>query len=150
LKRYYVKKIKIPANGEVIIKYIRDTDYPDYPRDPTPQISIKFYLDYLKKWYKFMNIVFFDIYIRKSGMFYLYYDREPWGKQWQNTSKYTYENVMNFVEHKNKTDLELFIYFLNLAYELSKIAGIEDLQNKLEIVLNQNLKAIYLNLMLFK
>ena len=145
--RFYIKRIKIPANGEVIIRYLRDTDY---TRDIGPQITIDFDLYYLKKWYKFMNIDFFDIYIRKNGVFYLDYGIENWRKQWQNTSKYTYENVMNFVEHENKTDFELFIYFLNLAYEFSKIAGVEDLQNKLKNVLNHNLNAIYLDLMLLE
>jgi len=144
--RLYEKGIRIPANGEIIIRYLR---YADYTRDIGPQITIDFDLYYLKKWYKFMNIDFFDIYIRKNGVFYLDYGID-WRKQWQNTSKYTYENVMNFVEHENKTDFELFIYFLNLAYEFSKIAGVEDLQNKLKNVLNHNLNAIYLDLMLLE
>jgi len=147
LERFYEKKIRMSVNGEVIMKYDRDTDY---PRDTAPKISIRFYLDYFKKWYKFMNIDFFSITIRKNGLFHLFYDVNLFDPFIENTSKYTYENVMNFVEHKNKTDLELFIYFLNLAYEFSKIAGNEELQNKLENVLNHNLKAIYLDLMLLE
>jgi hypothetical protein len=148
LERVYDRDIKIHANGEVVMSYYDRDTY--YPRDTTPQLSIDFYLLYLKKWYKFMNIDFFSIYIRKNGLFQLFYKANLFDTFIENTSKYTYENVMNFVEHKNKTDLELFIYFLNLAYEISKIAGNEELQNKLEKVLNHNLEAIYLDLMLFE
>jgi len=148
LERFYDRDIKIHANGEVVMSYYDRDTY--YPRDTAPQLSIDFYLLYLKKWYKFMNIDFFSIYIRKNGLFQLFYKANLFDPFIENTSKYTYENVMNFVEHKNKTDLELFIYFLNLAYEFSKIAGNEELQNKLENVLNHNLEAIYLDLMLFE
>jgi len=64
----------------------------------------------------------------------------------KNTTKYTYNSIKNFVEKGDKSPLENYIYLANVCLELSKIAGLKDVEKALmQEISPKHLNEIYLS-----
>jgi len=92
---------------------------------------------------------YFNVLIENDGTF-TFDEKSPksnYKMDLKNTSKYTYNKIKNFIENENKSPLEIFIYLAKVFYELSKIAGLKDVEKVLKEELSpKHLNEIYFSI----